>query len=73
MTETIPASKIATWSTPTLNEKLRIPEKNEFIPTDFELAPRDSEDTEEGPTILKETSLFRMWFKQVLFIVTMQG
>jgi insulysin len=73
VTETIPASKIATWSTPTLNEKLRIPEKNEFIPTDFELAARDSEDTEEGPTILKETSLFRMWFKQVLFIVTVQG
>ncbi len=64
-TDKIPAEKISKWTNAALNEKLQIPEKNDFIPTDFDLAPRDADDHEFGPTILKETPLLRLWFKQV--------
>lgn len=64
-TEKIPDDKIAKWTQPILNEKLQIPERNCFIPTDFDLAARDTEDTEFGPTVLKETPFLRLWFKQV--------
>lgn len=64
-TEKIPAEKIAKWTNPGLNEKLQIPERNDFIPTNFDLAPRDLDDSEFGPSILKETPLLRLWFKQV--------
>jgi insulysin len=64
MTEKIPSEKISKWSKPELNENLHIPDKNDFIPTIFDLAPRDTEDTEVGPSIIKESPLFRVWFKQ---------
>ena len=63
--EKIPSEKISKWTKPELNEKLHIPEKNDFIPTNFDLAARDEEDCEFGPQILKETPLLRLWFKQV--------
>jgi len=61
--ENIPAEKIASWENCGINEKLRLPEKNDFIPTNFDLVDRDWHKSEH-PTILKENSLGRLWFKQ---------
>ena len=70
VTEKIPSDKIEKWSKPLLNEKFQIPEKNEFIPTEFDLAPRDTDDTEVGPSIIKETPLFRYVDKYNICILT---
>ncbi|XP_064631223.1 insulin-degrading enzyme-like isoform X2 [Lineus longissimus] len=45
------------------HENLKLPEKNEFIPTNFDLYPIE-EKAEKNPVILKETPLSRLWFKQ---------
>jgi insulysin len=44
-----------------LNEKLRLPTKNEFIPKDVEL--KAGEECEEAePVIVLDTPLCRVWF-----------
>lgn len=64
VTRPIPETEIAKWKQPKVNPKFRIPDKNDFIPSDFDLVPRDTDDTEKGPTIIEETDLYRLWFKQ---------
>ena len=40
-----------------------MPDKNEFIPDSFDLYPLDK-DAAEYPTIIKDTAITRVWFKQ---------
>ena len=45
-----------------LNDRLRLPTRNEFIPTNFELVER--EEPSEHPQVILCTELTRLWFKQ---------
>ena len=47
-----------------MNEKLRLPDKNDFIPTNFELCERDTGCSFEHPAILEQELFGRLWFKQ---------
>ncbi|XP_019877386.1 insulin-degrading enzyme isoform X4 [Aethina tumida] len=51
------------WRQAGLCNELKIPPKNEFIPTDFDLYPIDN-DVTEYPVIIQDTALSRIWFKQ---------
>jgi len=62
-TEKIEPSKIEGWRNCGLHKSLRLPDRNEFIPTNYELAARDPV-TITHPTIIQEGSLGRLWFKQ---------
>ncbi|KAF4527050.1 hypothetical protein B566_EDAN001599 [Ephemera danica] len=44
-------------------EELKLPSPNEFLPTDFSLFPRE-ENAPAYPTIISDSSLCRVWFKQ---------
>lgn len=46
-----------------LNEAFNLPEKNEFIPTNFELK-KCVEPAKKLPVIIENTPLCRVWFKQ---------
>ncbi|XP_039282845.1 insulin-degrading enzyme isoform X2 [Nilaparvata lugens] len=61
--ERIPDSLLESWKKAGLSSDLHLPEPNEFIPTDFELAPRDT-DPSPHPCIAKETNISRTWYKQ---------
>ncbi|XP_045464651.1 insulin-degrading enzyme [Harmonia axyridis] len=50
------------WENAGLCDELKLPEKNEFIPSNFKLFPLD--DVSEHPIIIKDTALTRVWFKQ---------
>ena len=41
--EKIPQDKLKGWANSGLHDNLSLPEINEFIPTDFELVPREQE------------------------------
>uniref|UniRef100_A0A0B7AYG5 Insulin-degrading enzyme n=2 Tax=Arion vulgaris TaxID=1028688 RepID=A0A0B7AYG5_9EUPU len=51
------------WSECSLNTNLRLPAKNEFIPTNFELVPRECVGV-TLPDVIKNTEQCRLWFKQ---------
>ncbi|KAI4457938.1 nardilysin [Holotrichia oblita] len=59
----IPEETINEWKSVALSDELRIPDKNEFIPTTFDLYPIDK-DVTEMPVIIKDTPITRVWFKQ---------
>jgi len=59
----IEESLIETWRNCAENPKLRLPDKNEFIPTNFSQVERDTDQTPH-PTIIQEDYLGRLWFKQ---------
>ena len=61
--EAIPKEKIDLWSKVERHERLHLPDKNEFIPTRFELVKREDV-TDKCPFIIKETPLSMLWFKQ---------
>lgn len=61
--EKIPDSLLDEWRSCDLCEDLKLPPKNEFIPTDFDLMPRE-ENAPMYPIIVQDTSLSRVWFKQ---------
>jgi len=61
--EKIPKEKLDNWDNCGMHEKLRLPDKNDFIPTDFSLTARDW-CTIPHPTILHQDSLGTLWFKQ---------
>jgi insulysin len=64
-TEPIPSDKIAGWSTVDLDNKLHLPEKNEFIPTQFDIVDRDEASADaKHPVIVRDTPLSKLWFKQ---------
>ena len=51
------------WMNCGLNEKFSLPPKNEFIPKDLSLKPRD-ESSPEFPTMVKNTRRARVWHLQ---------
>ncbi|VEN56875.1 unnamed protein product [Callosobruchus maculatus] len=59
----IPEKTIKYWEEAGLCPELKLPERNEFIPTDFKLYTLD-EDVTEFPAIIEDTALMRVWFKQ---------
>lgn len=61
--EKIPQSVIDRWSDHSLCNELHLPERNEFIPTNFELFPRE-ENPNAYPVIIQETPYSRVWYKQ---------
>ena len=62
-TEIIEDDLLKTWEISTPDEKLHLPEKNPFIPNDFELCERDTSG-DRVPSVIKDTPLSRIWFKQ---------
>lgn len=61
--EKIPEEKLKAWENCGLHDSLNLPARNEFIPTNFDLVPREKE-ISNLPLILKDTGLTRLWFKQ---------
>ncbi|XP_015602966.1 insulin-degrading enzyme isoform X2 [Cephus cinctus] len=61
--EKISEDIISKWSNAGLNKDLRLPMKNEFIPTRFDIKAHESE-VEKFPVIVEDTPLMRVWFKQ---------
>ena len=61
--EPIPEEKIEMWTKVKRHDRLHLPDRNEFIPTQFELAKRENV-TEKSPFIIEETPLSLLWFKQ---------
>ncbi|XP_069679683.1 insulin-degrading enzyme isoform X2 [Periplaneta americana] len=61
--EKIPESVLNEWRSADLCEDLKLPPKNEFIPTDFDLMTRE-ESAPQYPIIVQDTPLSRVWFKQ---------
>jgi len=59
----LPHHKIEAWSHCGLHERLKLPDKNDFIPTDFALVERDACSLPH-PTILHQDALGCLWFKQ---------
>ncbi|KAH0808873.1 hypothetical protein GEV33_013918 [Tenebrio molitor] len=59
----LPEEVLEKWRNAGLSDDLKMPEKNEFIPTDFQLYPIDKDITEH-PSIIQDTALTRVWFKQ---------
>ncbi|XP_063818112.1 insulin-degrading enzyme isoform X1 [Pseudophryne corroboree] len=61
--EDIPADVITKWQNADLNGKFRLPMKNEFIPTNFEIVPLEKDAT-PYPALIKDTAMSKLWFKQ---------
>ncbi|XP_033214183.1 insulin-degrading enzyme isoform X2 [Belonocnema kinseyi] len=61
--EKIPASIIEKWSNAGFNSELKLPAKNEFIPTEFDIK-LDNSVVDKFPVIIEDTPLMRVWFKQ---------
>ncbi|PSN57801.1 Insulin-degrading enzyme [Blattella germanica] len=51
------------WRSSDLCDDLKLPPKNEFIPTDFDLMAQE-ENAPTYPMIIQDTPLSRVWFKQ---------
>ena len=62
-TEPIKSEKLDSWAVAPLHPNLHLPEKNDFIPTDFTLVERDSAPSSH-PVILHKDSMGRLWYKQ---------
>lgn len=54
---------LSKWKNVTLNENLKLPPRNEFIPTNFDLVPAEEEKS-SLPALVKNTAMTRLWFKQ---------
>lgn len=53
------------WIKPGVNLELKLPLKNEFIPTSFDIkADAKNATIDKYPVIIKENPLMRVWFKQ---------
>ena len=61
--EKIPEKMVGSLSNCGFHENLRLPDKNDFIPSDFSQATRDVYPGNH-PTIIQEDSMGRLWFKQ---------
>ncbi|XP_046548482.1 insulin-degrading enzyme-like [Haliotis rubra] len=59
----IPAEMIRKWSDCGLHESLRLPQRNEFIPTNFDIVTREPESS-AVPDIIRDDAMCRFWFKQ---------
>ncbi|XP_039527694.1 insulin-degrading enzyme isoform X2 [Pimephales promelas] len=61
--EAITDEVIKKWQNADLNGKFKLPMKNEFIPTNFEIYPLEK-DSPSAPTLIKDTAMSKVWFKQ---------
>ncbi|CAH1389545.1 unnamed protein product [Nezara viridula] len=61
--ESISNDVIEKWKDGSICNELHMPERNEFIPTNFDLFPRD-ENANMYPVIIQETPYSRVWYKQ---------
>ncbi|XP_035807067.2 insulin-degrading enzyme isoform X1 [Amphiprion ocellaris] len=61
--EAISEETIKKWANANLNGKFKLPMKNEFIPTNFEIYPLEK-DSPLVPTLIKDTAMSKVWFKQ---------
>ncbi|XP_024120451.1 insulin-degrading enzyme [Oryzias melastigma] len=61
--EAISDEVIQRWSNPGLNPNFKLPMKNEFIPSNFDLCPLE-DDASSVPALIKNTDMSRVWFKQ---------
>ncbi|XP_076308148.1 insulin-degrading enzyme-like [Tachypleus tridentatus] len=61
--ERITPEQIKEWENAGYNKMFQLPPKNQYIPSNFDLVPRQ---TEFGnlPQIIKNTPMFQVWFKQ---------
>ncbi|XP_018377581.1 PREDICTED: insulin-degrading enzyme-like [Trachymyrmex cornetzi] len=51
------------WNSPGFNDDLKLPHKNKFIPTIFDIKPLTNK-VEKFPIILGDTPFVRLWYKQ---------
>uniref|UniRef100_A0A3Q3J3I8 Insulin-degrading enzyme n=1 Tax=Monopterus albus TaxID=43700 RepID=A0A3Q3J3I8_MONAL len=61
--EAISEAIIKKWANADLNGKFKLPMKNEFIPTSFEIYSLEK-DSPSVPTLIKDTAMSKVWFKQ---------
>ncbi|XP_043912628.1 insulin-degrading enzyme isoform X1 [Protopterus annectens] len=61
--EAIPDEIIQKWINADLNGKFKLPMKNEFIPTNFEIFTLEK-DAAQYPSLIKDTAMSKVWFKQ---------
>ncbi|XP_045188841.2 insulin-degrading enzyme-like [Mercenaria mercenaria] len=61
--EQIPQDKLKMWDTCGFHENLSLPAVNEFIPTNFDLVSRET-DQNCAPAIIQDSGMTRLWFKQ---------
>ncbi|XP_062374987.1 insulin-degrading enzyme isoform X2 [Sardina pilchardus] len=61
--EAISEEVIKKWLGADFNGKFKLPMKNEFIPTNFEIYPLEK-DAPSTPTLIKDTAMSKVWFKQ---------
>ncbi|XP_071071874.1 insulin-degrading enzyme isoform X6 [Dasypus novemcinctus] len=61
--EAISDEVIKKWQNADLNGKFKLPTKNEFIPTNFEILSLEKEAT-PYPALIKDTAMSKLWFKQ---------
>ncbi|XP_063194489.1 insulin-degrading enzyme [Chroicocephalus ridibundus] len=61
--EAISDEVIQKWQNADLNGKFKLPMKNEFIPTNFEILPLEKDAT-QYPALVKDTAMSKLWFKQ---------
>ncbi|XP_054654801.1 insulin-degrading enzyme isoform X2 [Dunckerocampus dactyliophorus] len=61
--EVISEETIKKWAGADLNGKFKLPMKNEFIPTNFEIYPLEK-DSPSVPVLIKDTAMSKVWFKQ---------
>ncbi|XP_033106697.1 insulin-degrading enzyme-like [Anneissia japonica] len=59
----IPAEVIQKWQNAGFNPKFSLPEKNDFIPTDFSIVPRE-EESSALPVLIRDTPISKVWHKQ---------
>ncbi|KAK0157498.1 hypothetical protein PV328_011239 [Microctonus aethiopoides] len=55
---------IKKWTAPGFNSDLKIPDKNEFIPTNFYIKANENSKFDKYPVIIEDNQLMRVWFKQ---------
>uniref|UniRef100_A0A8C4JBN1 Insulin-degrading enzyme n=1 Tax=Dromaius novaehollandiae TaxID=8790 RepID=A0A8C4JBN1_DRONO len=61
--EAISDEVIKKWQNADLNGKFKLPMRNEFIPTNFEILPLEKDAT-QYPALVKDTAMSKLWFKQ---------
>ncbi|XP_065350637.1 insulin-degrading enzyme-like [Cloeon dipterum] len=61
--EDIPSELIEKWKNAKPIEELKLPKKNEFIPSSFDILPND-DNPPKYPAIIHETQFVRVWHKK---------
>ncbi|KAI0220840.1 Insulin-degrading enzyme [Lamellibrachia satsuma] len=51
------------WRTAGFHENLKLPPKNEFIPTDFEIVSEANAESGSAPQVIRDKAVSRLWYK----------